>query len=437
MQINAIELQQQDINVIPSAKAFAGVFNNLIAQAKNRIVISALYLENDQAGQAVLMQLVAAKQKNPTLSISVIVDDHRARRGRIGDKTAAGNVVSYQALCRKYDVDIAFYGIRVKTREIMGVMHLKGMFFDDMVLYSGASINNVYLHQHSQYRLDRYYQIKSKALADSMCDLLLTKLIGKGLASSLLDSTVVDKSQLKQLSQRTFSMLRHAQYQLPKQSKEAELSVTPILGCGKKHNALNDLSLSLLNESSRSVVLITPYFNLPKKMIKAITLAMQRGVSIKIIVGDKVANDFFIADENAFSTIGIIPYLYEKLLRRFVKKYQEDISQGKLNIHVWQDGDHSFHAKGMIVDDKYHLLTGSNMNPRAWNLDLENAILLQDHQKVMMKTISQELDNILKNTRKITDASMLDEERQYPEKPRKMMKKLTFSRIDRILKRFL
>ena len=35
----------------------------------------------------------------------------------------------------------------VQTRELFGVLHLKGFVIDDCVIYSGASLNNVYLHK--------------------------------------------------------------------------------------------------------------------------------------------------------------------------------------------------------------------------------------------------------------------------------------------------
>lgn len=47
-------------------------------------------------------------------------------------------------------------------------------------------------------------------------------------------------------------------------------------------------------------------------------------------------------------------------------------------VRLWKDDDNTYHLKGMWVDDKWMLLTGSNLNPRAWRLDLENAILIHD-----------------------------------------------------------
>lgn len=40
--------------------------------------------------------------------------------------------------------------------------------FDDTLLYSGASINDVYLQRHDKYRYDRYHLIKNSQLTASM-----------------------------------------------------------------------------------------------------------------------------------------------------------------------------------------------------------------------------------------------------------------------------
>ncbi len=56
----------------------------LIAQAKKRILITALYLQADEAGEQILRALFVAKQQNPLLDVRIYVDFHRARRGLIG-----------------------------------------------------------------------------------------------------------------------------------------------------------------------------------------------------------------------------------------------------------------------------------------------------------------------------------------------------------------
>ncbi|SSY94525.1 CDP-diacylglycerol--serine O-phosphatidyltransferase [Aggregatibacter aphrophilus] len=68
-----------------------------------------------------------------------------------------------------------------------------------------------------------------------------------------------------------------------------------------------------------------------------------------------------------------MPYLYESNLRRFSKKFEREVAEGQLIIRLWKDGDNTYHLKGIWVDDNYILLTGNNLNPRAWRLDAEMA----------------------------------------------------------------
>ncbi|STH38224.1 phosphatidylserine synthase [Escherichia coli] len=79
---------------------------------------------------------------------------------------------------------------------------------------------------------------------------------------------------------------------------------------------------------------------------------------------------------NLFKIIGALPYLYEINLRRFLSRLQYYVNTDQLVVRLWKDDDNTYHLKGMWVDDKWMLITGNNLNPRAWRLDLENAILI-------------------------------------------------------------
>lgn len=69
----------------------------------------------------------------------------------------------------------------INTREALGVLHFKGFIIDDCVLYSGASLNDVYLHQHDKYRYDRYQCIRNGKMADIMFDWVDNNLVqGRG-----------------------------------------------------------------------------------------------------------------------------------------------------------------------------------------------------------------------------------------------------------------
>ena len=53
-------------------------------------------------------------------------------------------------------------------------------------------------------------------------------------------------------------------------------------------------------------------------------------------------------------------------------------------MRLWKDGDNTYHLKGVWVDNQYILLTGNNLNPRAWRLDAENGLLIHDPKQELL-----------------------------------------------------
>ncbi|MDO6447567.1 CDP-diacylglycerol--serine O-phosphatidyltransferase [Colwellia sp. 1_MG-2023] len=437
MKLPSIGIGQQDVDVLLSPTAYKESLLEYIQQAKTRIYITALYLQDDEAGREILTALYRAKMQTPALDICIFVDAHRAQRGLIGQKEQLGNSALYAEFAQKHQEKINFYGIAVKPKELLGVLHLKGIIIDDTLLYSGASINNVYLHQFNHYRLDRYYMIRSTALADCFCQYLVTNFIESDVAIDLTDKISLTKKQQKTQSKRTRAIVKRASYQFSEVNEASDIQITPFVGCGTRRNKLNHQTCQLIKQSNETIILITPYFNLPRAVIKQLTLALKRGVKVTVIVGDKTASDFYIADLEKFSLIGIIPYIYEQILRKFLKRWQKFVDSGQLVFKLWQDEGNSYHLKGLVVDETHHLLTGSNLNPRAWALDLENGLLLHDPKQQLLAGFQQELAIIYQHTRDISSYLQIDSQRDYPLKPRKILARLSMSKVDRLLKRFL
>jgi CDP-diacylglycerol--serine O-phosphatidyltransferase len=90
-----------------------------------------------------------------------------------------------------------------------------------------------------------------------------------------------------------------------------------------------------------------------------------------------------------------------------------------------------------VVDEKYHLLTGSNLNPRAWGLELENGLLLEDKSTALQQLLNKELVEIEKHTTRVTHYHDIEQPNDYPLKPKKLLKRLRLSKIDQLLKRLL
>ncbi|MBS9429397.1 CDP-diacylglycerol--serine O-phosphatidyltransferase [Photorhabdus luminescens] len=426
-----------DVKTLYQPEVFRSTLLEKIANAEKHIYIISLYLENDDAGRDILNALYTAKQQRPDLDIKVLVDWHRAQRGRIGAAAMVTNADWYCSMAEAYpDVKIPVLGVPVNTREALGVLHLKGFIFDDTVIYSGASINDVYLHQHDKYRYDRYHLLHNAELAEAMKHFVDSYIIATGAVQKLDCKDRPRIPEIKNLIRQLRFSLRHTTYKINNQATNDELSVTPLAGLGKK-NLLNKTISHLIASTEQKLIICTPYFNLPAIIVRRIVNLLRKGKHVEIIVGDKTANDFYIPPEEPFKIIGALPYLYEINLRRFISRLQRYVDNNQLTIRLWKDGDNSYHLKGVWVDNQWQLITGNNLNPRAWGLDLENAILIHDPHKEMQEQRTEELHCIRTYTTVVSNYQELDSIQLYPVKVRKLIRRLRRIRVDRLISRIL
>lgn len=134
----------------------------------------------------------------------------------------------YQAMAASHQHQIEIYGVPVKGRELLGVLHLKGFIFDDTLLYSGASLNDIYLHQQERYRFDRYHQIHSPALTRSMVNYVDDVFLGSEAVQRLDRTGIPGAKQLKGPIRRFKQRLRLCQYRFESiQPNDREIAVTP------------------------------------------------------------------------------------------------------------------------------------------------------------------------------------------------------------------
>lgn len=438
-QLPAVALDPRKFEILYSAKQFRAFLIKSIRNARRKIYIAALYLEADEAGRNILTELYEAKKKSPELDIIVCVDWHRAQRGPIGEKHATANNISmYQEFAVKYEHKIVVNGIPVRGREVFGVLHLKGFIIDDHVIYSGASLNNLYLHYNDRYRFDRYHVLENKALSDSMSHYMKNILIAHSAVNSLNEPNQLTMKSLKPVIKKFRRLLSGSKYQFtPEEVARDRIAVTPMVGLGRKSNHLNQSILYLIAQAKKEIYICTPYFNLSKRVSREVKRALKRGVKLKMIVGDKTASDFFIPKDKAFRTIGGLPYLYEVNLRRFAKVNESRIISGQLSIYLWKHDLNSFHLKGIWADQRHILLTGNNLNPRAWRLDLENGLLIQDRDGLLGEKLKNEFSHILKHTRLVCTYKQLQQMKDYPLAAQRFIKRICLTKADRVLSQIL
>jgi CDP-diacylglycerol--serine O-phosphatidyltransferase len=435
--LRGFPLPADAITTLPGAADYRRCLLEKIAAATQRIYIIALYLQQDEAGQEILDALYAAKAARPALDVVVLVDWFRAQRGLIGAGRQPGNSTWYQAQHLEYEHEVPVYGVPVQTRELFGVLHLKGSVVDDEVIYSGASINNVYLHKLDKYRLDRYHLVRNKDLADAFQNMVQRDILSSP-AVHRLDLPSPPSSRSLRGEIRAFRHhLKQVSYDTGQGvSENGELRIIPLLGVGPR-NPLNRVILELIAAARSQLTICTPYFNVPLAIKREINRAIKRGVTVDIIIGDKTANDFFIPADEPFKVISALPYLYEISLRRFAHKHQNAIARGQLNLHLWKDGDNTFHLKGMWVDDRYTLLTGNNLNPRAFNLDLENGLLIDDPEGQWLAPRAVEISQLMANTQRVGRYDELDTLSEYPPAVRTFLRRVSRVRAERLLYRIL
>ena len=433
----AFGLTSKDVNVLTNAQEYRTQLLRLISNAKKRIYITALYLQDDEAGREILEALHRVSLANPNLEIKVLVDFHRAQRGLIGAKKSDGNASLYCDYLEKFKSNVQVYGVPVKAKELFGVLHLKGFVVDDTLLYSGASLNNVYLQYNERYRLDRYFLVAQAALCDSVVDFIESKLIGSQAVPRIdtrpLRRLIDFKFEQKQLMRE----LKSASYANPTTPNTDPLGVRLFLGLGRRNNSLNRLIKNLFDTTEQELVLYTPYFNFPAPLMRSLRRLLKQGKQVTIVVGDKTANDFYLPPSEPFSKIGALPYLYETILHKFVKSQKRHIDNGNLNVYLWKHESNSFHLKGICADRQRHLLSGHNLNPRAWGLDIENGILIEDPQQSIMQAIDNEKQEILKHCRRLTGPNDLETVENYPQPVKKLLGQAKRVKVDFIIKRFI
>ena len=433
----AFGLTTEDVQVLTNAKEYRTELLRLIGSAKNRIYITALYLQDDEAGREILTALHQASLANPELEVKVLVDFHRAQRGLIGAAKSDGNASMYCDFQEQYQSNVKVHGVPVKAKELFGVLHLKGFVIDDTLLYSGASLNNVYLQQDDRYRLDRYFLVHQAGLCNSVIDFIETHLLSSAAVPRIDTRPLIKFNDIKVAQKQLMRELKSASYESAAEASAGELGVRLFLGLGRRSNKLNRLIKSLFDTTEQELVLYTPYFNFPAPLMRSLRRLLKQGKQVTIVVGDKTANDFYLPPSEPFSKIGALPYLYETILYKFLKSQKRHINNGNLNVYLWKHESNSFHLKGICADKRLHLLSGHNLNPRAWGLDIENGILIDDPKQHILEQIEQEKQAILQHCRRLTGPQDLETMDDYPAPVKKLLGQAKRVKVDFIIKRFI
>ena len=94
-------------------------------------------------------------------------------------------------------------------------------------------------------------------------------------------------------------------------------------------------------------------------------------------------------------------------------------------------------SQGDLRGQEWALLTGNNLNPRAWALDLENGLLVHDQHHHLREQFSAERENILAHTRRISHFDQIEQIKDYPDQVRKLLARIHRVKAHLLLKRII
>nr|MBP6553406.1 cardiolipin synthase [Vitreoscilla sp.] len=135
----------------------------------------------------------------------------------------------------------------------------------------------------------------------------------------------------------------------------------------QSHYVFYDTLICALHQAERELVLTTPYFVPDEALMLALTTAARRGVSVTLIVPQKV--DSF-------------------LVRYASQAYYRVLLQNGVKIALFTGG--LLHTKSVVVDDEFALFGTVNMDMRSFYLNLELTMALYSPTEIHALALQQQ-----------------------------------------------
>lgn len=82
-------------------------------------------------------------------------------------------------------------------------------------------------------------------------------------------------------------------------------------------------------------------------------------------------------------------------------------------------------------------MTGNNLNPRAWRLDLENGLLIHDPLELLLPQHLAELERIMAHTQRLASHEAIEPVESYPAPVQRLLRRLARVRADRLVNQVL
>ena len=455
-----------DIEILSTPTEFYQCLIEEASNANDRILISTLYIGQGEREKNLINTIKNSLKNNENLKVSMIMDCSRSTRNM--DK----NLSSLHTLLPLFDnhnnnpnVNIHLFrtpnlkGIwnyfPERSKEIVGVHHIKAFIFDDTLIISGANLNETYLNN----RQDRYFIFKNNKKLTNHIYSMISKLsyycptvdynqqlknfninmdINKKRYEFKTDNTACLKHDIQinveNEPQKWIDFVSSQLFKFVRPNKEYDDNnnnnndTYVVIGTQMMNKIETDSQITsfILSIPNVNIKIGTAYFNLADKYNKILlntysNIYKKQNGSLQILTASQKSNSFYKAKGFA----GYVTPLYQY----FAKQFEENINnihhietnhnlkrQNLFKFYRYNRPKWTYHGKGIWIDfdkneDPFSLtmIGSSNYGQRSVHRDSEMNFTVLTKNKSLRQRLNQEWTNLTQYTDKTQSAQKSEE----------------------------
>eukprot|EP01084_Bolivina_argentea_P171571 297240_1 len=436
--------EADEIEILSNPNEFYELLIKNASNAEHRILISTLYIGEGDKEKHLVSTIENTLKSNKNLKFSMIMDYSRSTRNIDDNNSSLHTLLPlfnvFNNNCNK-NVNINLFrtphltGIYnyfpERSKEIVGVHHIKAYIFDDKLIISGANLNETYLNN----RQDRYFIFTNKEITNHIYNMLSTlnnycpnvqynnneKLfnINMEINMNMNNETInVENEPEKWIDFVATKLLPFTQaltsYNHNNISDTYVVMSTQLMDKIETDFNITSFLLSIPNISLR---ISTAYFNLAQKYNEILlntydNIYRNQMGSVEILTASQKCNSFY----NANGLAGYVTPLYQHFAVQFenkIKDIQNKYNENKENkennnnnsdnlfeFYRYNRPNWTFHGKGIWLDlhniFSLTMIGSSNYGERSVHRDSELNFTILTKNKSLKSKIKQEWLNLTK-----------------------------------------
>ncbi|KAG2379032.1 hypothetical protein C9374_007670 [Naegleria lovaniensis] len=422
------------VSIIDTPSKFYDGLIDGIQNARERVVLSSLYLGTGTQEQKIVDELEKALEREKDLQVVILLDYLRGTR-QTSETKKDSSVSMLEGLVKKFGkerVNVSFYHtpnltgfwknvLPARVNEIIGVQHMKLYMFDNDMIISGANLSDWYFVD----RQDRYMLIKNeKQVIDFFTGLVKTvqsfsyRLCEKGHLTISSPDPVQNNKEFRLFAEHAIRQYFFNQrWSNNLSNKVTNTWVFPTIQMGQvnvRHEQFLISGIIGAAVENSSLAFTSAYFNFTKEYMTDVLTSPCKDIAI--LTASPPANGFFTAKGISKN----IPMAYDTMEQEFYSAVEKNQKLGSIKLYEYMREKWTFHAKGLWLyspNKQFNtpfltMIGSSNFGGRSTERDIEAQIILITEDEKLMKRMEEERQNLQTYSKLVTKATFAVPERR-------------------------